>query len=416
MRENSPHPYVLKRLILAFVAISAVVCSFDYYYGLERINKYVLRLAYNEANTFIYNGSHFIKNGDISGLKEIATEHLLRSDFLVVELYDNKGNQLADAVKPEAKEIEEKFNKIDHGHLFKGPVKHQKLEYHDRIFLRVAASITTDGSTIGYFEGIYAVPSDDMAEIKRQALASLLKVVSIIFVTTLILYPVIISLNKQILVNSITLLNSNISTLESLGNSIAKRDSDTNDHNYRVTLYSIALSEELGFNKIFLRNMIKGAFLHDVGKIAISDTILLKPGKLTPDEFSIMKTHVDHGIEIIKDCEWLKGAGDVVEYHHEKFDGSGYPKGTKGDNIPLPARIFCIVDVFDALTSRRPYKEPLSYDKSISILINDSGSHFDPTILNAFLAISQEVYNSFGSLGEKELKHKLRARIDDIFL
>ncbi|MBF0345901.1 MAG: HD domain-containing protein, partial [Nitrospirae bacterium] len=138
--------------------------------------------------------------------------------------------------------------------------------------------------------------------------------------------------------------------------------------------------------------LIKGSFLHDAGKIAISDNILLKPGKLTDEEFDQMKTHVQHGVDIIGNTAWLQDAVEVVQYHHEKYDGTGYIAGLKGQDIPLGARIFAITDVFDALTSKRPYKEPFSFDKTIDILKQGRGSHFDPDILDVFLTISNDLY------------------------
>ena len=122
------------------------------------------------------------------------------------------------------------------------------------------------------------------------------------------------------------LLCANTGMLEVLGSAIAKRDSDTSAHNYRVTIHAIHLGKILGFDNNALNSLIKGSFLHDIGKIAISDTILLKPGKLTFEEFEVMKTHVLQGCEIISNYEWLKDAEDVVLHHHEKFDGNGYPQ------------------------------------------------------------------------------------------
>jgi HD-GYP domain-containing protein (c-di-GMP phosphodiesterase class II) len=111
---------------------------------------------------------------------------------------------------------------------------------------------------------------------------------------------------------------------------------------------------------------MKGACLHDLGKISISDTILLKPGKLSPEEYEIIKTHPRHGAEIIVKYAWLQDAMDVVKHHHEKFNGSGYPTGLSCDSIPRAARIFTIIDVFDALTSPRPYREPLLLDRAMA--------------------------------------------------
>ncbi|MCX8069256.1 MAG: HD domain-containing protein, partial [Thermodesulfovibrionales bacterium] len=150
-------------------------------------------------------------------------------------------------------------------------------------------------------------------------------------------------------------------------------------------------------------------------EIAISDSILLKPSKLTLDEFEIMKTHVSHGAEIVKGYEWLNDALDVVQYHHERFDGSGYLKGLKGEEIPLNARIFTIADVFDALTSVRPYKEAFSLDKSISIMQKGGPQFFDPDILQVFMSISHEIYKDIAKKPFEELKAKLSMFLSHYF-
>ena len=200
------------------------------------------------------------------------------------------------------------------------------------------------------------------------------------------------------------LIQSNINTLISLGNAIAKRDSDTNEHNYRVTYYSLKIAQEMKLSKTKIKSLIKGAFLHDIGKIAISDNILLKPAKLTDEEFEIMKTHVTQGVDIVKNDPWLSDAINVILNHHEKVDGSGYPNKLKGKDIPIEARIFAVADVFDALTSKRPYKEPFSLEKSINILKQDSGTHFDKEVVDIFEKIYIQTYNKISNIKDEELE------------
>jgi HD-GYP domain-containing protein (c-di-GMP phosphodiesterase class II) len=236
-------------------------------------------------------------------------------------------------------------------------------------------------------------------------------VVVVILATTVVLYPVIISLNKGLVKLSSDLLKGNIELMEVLGSAIAKRDSDTNVHNYRVTIYAIRLAEALGLAQTQIRNLIAGAFLHDVGKIGISDNILLKPGKLTDEEFQVMRTHVLLGEDIIAKSNWLQHARDVVEFHHEKYDGNGYMRGLKGEEIPLNARIFAIVDVFDALTSKRPYKEPFSFEEAMSILHRDRGTHFDPRLVDAFSAIAPGLYREISTADDDAVEAMLNDRV-----
>jgi putative nucleotidyltransferase with HDIG domain len=215
--------------------------------------------------------------------------------------------------------------------------------------------------------------------------------------------------NKKAELEKLTedLSQANIRMLEVLGNAIAKRDSDTHAHNYRVTVYAIRLAERVGIDVEQIKCLVKGSFLHDVGKIAIRDTILLKPGKLTEEEFEVMKTHVVHGADIIRGYEWLDEALDVVTDHHEKYDGSGYMHGLKGDEIPINARIFAISDVFDALTSKRPYKDALPVEKALEIMKAGRGSHFDPSMFDQFLSIAAEIHGLVNSADEKKLNVEL---------
>lgn len=212
------------------------------------------------------------------------------------------------------------------------------------------------------------------------------------------------------------LQKANIELLEVLGSAIAKRDSNTNTHNYRVTIISIRLAERLGLGADGVKSLIKGSFLHDVGKIGISDNILRKPGKLTAEEYEIMKGHVRHGVDIIQSDNWLRDSIDVVLNHHEKYDGSGYPDGKKGEEIPINARIFAISDVFDALTSTRPYRGPLSYEETIEILEPDRGTHFDPEIFDIFKGISKEIYAEVTVPEEKVIRNDLNNLISKYFM
>jgi HD-GYP domain-containing protein (c-di-GMP phosphodiesterase class II) len=161
--------------------------------------------------------------------------------------------------------------------------------------------------------------------------------------------------------------------------------------------------------------LIKGAFLHDVGKIGIEDEILHKPGRLTTEEFRLMKKHVVYGIDIVNKAEWIKEAVDVVGYHHEKYDGSGYNSGIEGGTVPIIARIFAIADVFDALGSRRPYKAPLSYDETMEIIRAGRGNHFDPVYVDAFESISKSIYEKYAGREDTGLVEELNVIIKKYF-
>jgi len=239
-----------------------------------------------------------------------------------------------------------------------------------------------DGRPLGHVLALFAPSPAYLDELQADLWKSVATAVAIVLGTTAMLYPVILRLMRRVTELSARLLDANLEMLSVLGSAIAKRDADTDAHNYRVTLYSVRLAEAVGLDIKAMQALIKGAFLHDVGKIGIPDHILLKPGKLDDEEYAQMKQHVAHGLDIVRRASWLADAEAVVGGHHEKFDGGGYDGHAKADAIPIVARIFAIADVFDALTSHRPYKQALSFDESMNIIERDRGTHFDPQLLS----------------------------------
>jgi len=166
------------------------------------------------------------------------------------------------------------------------------------------------------------------------------------------------------------------------------RDSDTGDHTWRVARYSQIIAEELGLAPDVCRSLYLAAPLHDVGKVGVPDGILLKPGRLDPDEFAAVQTHTTIGQRILggSASELIRLAAEIAEAHHERWDGSGYPNGLAGTAIPLAARIVAVADVFDALTTQRPYKAAMSFEAALDSLRAESGRHFDPACVAAFCA------------------------------
>jgi len=250
------------------------------------------------------------------------------------------------------------------------------------------------GKTVASIHGVFVVSQEAVTRFEQEIAGSVGATVFVVLLVAAVLYPVIRRLLGQLGALTIQLLDANLETIQLLGSAIAKRDSDTDAHNYRVTIYAVRLAEAVGTNAAIIRRLIKGAFLHDVGKIGVRDHILLKMGRLTPEEFEEMKKHVRHGLDIVGACQWLKDASEVVGSHHEKYNGSGYYGGLRGDEIPLNARLFAIADVFDALTSERPYKKPLSYSETMGILTQGAGAHFDPELLEVFRRIAPSLYHA----------------------
>jgi PAS domain S-box-containing protein len=168
------------------------------------------------------------------------------------------------------------------------------------------------------------------------------------------------------------------------------KDKETEGHTQRVTQMTVDLAKRIGIQGEALDHIRRGALLHDIGKMGIPDSILLKPGRLTDEEWSVMKKHPLYAFEMLKTVEYLRPALDIPYLHHEKWDGTGYPLGVKGSEIPLPARIFAIVDVYDALISDRPYRPAWTVEKVLDYIEENSGIHFDPAIVPVFIAMIRE--------------------------
>jgi HD-GYP domain-containing protein (c-di-GMP phosphodiesterase class II) len=404
---------VLLRLLGGWIVLSLLIGGIVFYLEMEKVDHRVLKLATQEASTFNsdtldhFNPINQAHSEIVQHIEKLTTE-FLQQHFIVIELYDAAKKKFLEKSRPETEYIEAELKKYTHSFPLENSIQYNKFYFRSCIYMQVLLPLKDSrGQLAGYFEGLYQVDDATVKNIFDDVIRILLLVVIIVLTTSVLLYPFIISLNRDLLKLSGDLLQGNIELMAVLGSAIAKRDSDTNSHNYRVTIYAVRLAEALKMHQSDINRLISGAFLHDVGKIGISDNILLKPGRLTTEEFEVMRTHVALGVDIIAHSAWLIGAREVVECHHEKYDGSGYLCGLKGNEIPFNARIFAVVDVFDALTSRRPYKEPMAFNEAMIILHRDCGSHFDPVVVDAFTRIAQDLYQTTGLASDRALEIKL---------
>ena len=179
-------------------------------------------------------------------------------------------------------------------------------------------------------------------------------------------------------------------TLTALHHLIAARDAGTGAHSERVRVYALALARAHGMSEAGTRDIEHGVILHDIGKIGIPDSILLKPGPLTPGEWRVMRTHPAVGRRLIEHIPFLAGAVPIVYCHHERWDGTGYPEGLRGENIPLSARIFAVADALDAMTFDRPYSRAVSLEAAREEIGRCAGAQFDPAVVSTFLAIPMQ--------------------------
>lgn len=183
-------------------------------------------------------------------------------------------------------------------------------------------------------------------------------------------------------------------TLEALVTALEFRELETTMHTRRVVLYSMALAQKLGLSEDQTQQLRRGALMHDIGKIGVPDAILNKPGPLSEDEWVQMRRHSSLGVDILEGIMFFQGAIDIVGASHEQYDGSGYPHGLKGEEIPLGARIFAVVDALDAITSDRPYRKAQSFDVALKEIKSKRGTQFDPKVIDAYLAIDEDEWRA----------------------
>ncbi|HAQ61973.1 TPA: two-component system response regulator [Candidatus Delongbacteria bacterium] len=187
--------------------------------------------------------------------------------------------------------------------------------------------------------------------------------------------------------------HASLETIQKLAKASEHRDEYTGSHIKRMSRYSEAVARSMGLSDNAVEAILYGSSMHDLGKIGMPDNILMKPAKLDPDEWEIMKNHTVLGAKLLEgsDAEFVKIGESIARHHHEKWDGSGYPDSLKGDDIPIAGRIAAIADVFDALTSVRPYKKPFSLEKAFNIIREGKGNHFDPEVVDAFFKVQDEI-------------------------
>jgi len=197
-------------------------------------------------------------------------------------------------------------------------------------------------------------------------------------------------------------------TLEALGNALDLKDAETEGHSKRVTAFTIAIARAMGISGDQIRVIARGAFLHDIGKMAIPDAILRKPGALDPEEVAIMREHCYRGYQILRRIPFLTEASEIVYAHQEKYDGTGYPRGLKGEQIPLGARIFSVADTLDAMTSNRPYRAAQPLSAARAEIDKWSGRQFDPQVVKVFLEMPENIWDDLRK-GIDEQIHRFAA-------
>lgn len=411
IRKKSIHRALVTRLLLASIFLSVFLIALVLFVQFKNIETKTVEQALVQSERFRIS---IIDDLDSPGLgnhariqrtiDKMAMSKVRSTDgsFVFVRVVDLGFREVAGLSDPEYAHINEINDYIvkdrDLAELRKQGAWNKMLRMGNVVAIDIGYTLRNSADIpVGYIEGVYAISPAFFSRVQQTAIFTALMVAGIVLLTTMILYPSINSLLRRVSGLSANLLHANMEILNVLGSAVAKRDSDTDIHNYRVTIYAVRLAEALGIPENEIRSLIKGAFLHDVGKIGIRDSILLKPSRLTFEEFKEMNEHVRHGMDIVSGSVWLRDAAPVVGSHHEKYDGTGYLEKRNNGDIPRVARIFAIADVFDALSSRRPYKDAMGYEETMNTLIGGRGSHFDPKILDVFINIAPLLYETYAN-------------------
>jgi HD-GYP domain-containing protein (c-di-GMP phosphodiesterase class II) len=410
------------RLGGAALLLCAVFATIAWFNGQARMADAVTELARLEANRLNRSAMPLLDDPQTgaeawqAALEQLAREgagdKVAGGRFVLARVFSPDGNALA-ALEDENFPGINAVREVADADSFKPPTNGDyrvvSRAFGDQSYVGVAIALRDSKNSIrAWLGGAFAVSPAAMQKLRADVLRSVLYVIGGVLLTALAIYPVVSSLVNRVARAGTELLTANLETLQVLGSAIAKRDGDTDAHNYRVAVYAVRLAEAAGLPEQDMPALIKGALLHDVGKLGIRDDVLLKPDKLSESEFEVMKTHVEHGLDITGRARWLHDAMTVVGGHHEKFDGQGYPEGLAGSSSPLSARIFAIADVFDALGSERPYKEPRSLQDALATMSRGRGSHFDPELFDCFTGIAAQLKEQFGSGDGESARQELQ--------
>lgn len=253
---------------------------------------------------------------------------------------------------------------------------------HDRSRRRIVALALTVASASGIGALAYASAASVGSMAGAIEIGVLATTASLL--TAMALYPVLRLRNRWLLQAASTISHDNLDLLSVLGKLTELRDGETAGHNLRVTACTLLFAEAVQFSRDEIVRAVKGALLHDIGKLAIPDRILHKPGPLTAEERAEMNKHVRYGLDIVSQSHLLREAMPVVAAHHEHYDGNGYPFGLKAEAIPREACLFALVDVFDALTSSRVYKPAFGVEEALATMAGGRGAQFDPALFDRF--------------------------------
>ena len=411
------HRLVLRRLLLAWLVISLVLGVVVHLVEVDRMEKAIVMVANTKMQELTL--------GDLLDLPpeknsqdelQLRSASFLQKNFIVIEVFAADGQRVARITNPAQADLQAQWLRSLE-RLPRDQTRHiHRLEREGETLVEMTFPVHQSGLLRGHIAAIFRLEPMVQQMLFGGMERRLLLVLLIVTGTTIALYPVIIQLNRSLWQSARKILQGNLETVSVLSAAIAMRDIETGEHNARVTLYALALAKAVELEEALMQGLILGALLHDVGKIGIPDQILHKSERLSAEEQETMRQHVAHGVRIISGSAWLHQARGVIEFHHEKYDGSGYLKGLRGNEIPEVARIFAIADVFDALVSSRPYKPPLSVTEARQMILNDAGTHFDPDFAAVFANMAERCHKAVQGKDSEALIAEIHRQASPYFL
>ena len=411
------HRLVLRRLLLAWLVISLVLGVVVHLVEVDRMEKAIVMVANTKMQELTL--------GDLLDLPpeknsqdelQLRSASFLQKNFIVIEVFAADGQRVARITNPAQADLQAQWLRSLE-RLPRDQTRHiHRLEREGETLVEMTFPVHQSGLLRGHIAAIFRLEPMVQQMLFGGMERRLLLVLLIVTGTTIALYPVIIRLNRSLWQSARKILQGNLETVSVLSAAIAMRDIETGEHNARVTLYALALAKAVELEEALMQGLILGALLHDVGKIGIPDQILHKSERLSAEEQETMRQHVAHGVRIISGSAWLHQAREVIEFHHEKYDGSGYLKGLRGNEIPEVARIFAIADVFDALVSSRPYKPPLSVTEARQMILNDAGTHFDLDFAAVFANMAERCHKAVQGKDSEALIAEIHRQASPYFL
>ena len=338
-------------------------------------------------------------------LKKMVGYSLDQTSFIMVELLDAMQSELISFSTSSATSAAERFTQKGVQLLPSDRIDGSWLLLNKRIYQKVIIPLyDANENRVGYIRGIYLVSLTDTKHIITRFVLSSLLCLAAVTVCSVFCYFGYLFMNNH-LIRSIGELNrTTLFLIKKLGESLAKSDRKDRNHNYRTLIYAMTLAETAKLSLEQKRTLIHGVFLHDLGMLPTSTDILHKEDELDEEAFKEISQHPKLGGNLVRKFRWLRNAEQVIRFHHEKYDGSGYPDGARHEKIPMIARVFSIADAFDALTSDRPYQDARSLEESLDALEMETGTQFDPVLLASFLEIAPELHKRVTTLKDKGLE------------